>query len=260
MRRFFLLGFIITTGCFNAYCQEAPASNGNKVTSAYFPITFSVGTQVPVQNEIRISYNFRKLRRSYFSMFLQAGYPSYMDEAIDYIFDEEDPANTYLKKHLEGRFSAGCGTYWNSSHWRLGLLFQYTSYAIRNRTAREMVENLIPENGEEIVTAMNNFSMRFPMFGDFYNNYLLTSKIWFYQLGIQGGYQFKLYKDSRFGCRIEIGAITVFSNSLEITSNQSNIASDFVISAITEPLNEEIQEGMQWTIIPTVSLSMAYNF
>jgi hypothetical protein len=180
--------------------------------------------------------------------------PGYLNQSIDFVVDKKEKANTYLKNNLQPSLSIGAGTELFYSHWKIEFLYQKTSYKISNKNARELVENLLSNSASSIAQDMNTFSKIFPIFGNVYDNYMLTSQISLQQISGNIGYKFMFWKNGRLGGEFKLGALTIFESSLETSTDQSNAAADYLVGIVNKSLDDELRQDAQWLIIPTASI------
>lgn len=237
--------------------QECAPPNPGSENKKYLLISFCIETQFPVQHFVSLAYSIGSSRTPFgMSLFIQGGYSAYLNQSIDFIVDKKEDANTYLKKNLQPFPGIGAGAELFYNHWNIEFLYQNTGYKISNKNARELVENLLPESESYIAQDMSTFSKIFPMFGNVYNNYKLTSQIRLQQIAGNIGYKFLFWKNNRFGGEFKLGALTIFESSLETKTDQSNEAADYLINLINNSLDDEIRKSTQWLVVPTVSFGV----
>jgi hypothetical protein len=228
---------------------QAPAS-----IDKFHHITVSVETEFPVQHLARLAYAIGSPKKPFgISLFIHGGLPAYLDQSIDFVVDKKEKANAYLKNNLQPLPCFGAGVEFFYRHWSLEFLYQNTSYKINKKNARELVENLLPNSESYIAQEMNTFSKIFPVFGDVYNNYKLTSQFRLNQISSHIGYKFLFWKNSRLGGEFKLGVLTIFESSLETKTDQSNEAADYLVGLVNSSLDEELRQNIQWLIVPTAS-------
>jgi hypothetical protein len=221
------------------------------------PITLSMETEFPIQHLARLTYSIKGSKVPIgASLFIQGGFPGYLNQFIDIIVDKKEKGNQYLKKNMQPMPGMGAGASFFYRHWSIELLYQNTGYKLKEKNARELVENLLPDDASYIAYDMDNFSKIFPMFGDVYNNYKLTSQARLQQISSHVGYKFLFRQNGRLGGEFKLGALTIFESNLRTTTEQTNEAADYLISLVNSYLDEELREDTQWLIVPTASVGL----
>ncbi len=241
------------------FCMSSILSYGQNLNQ-YSPLSLSLDTQFPIQNDIRIFYTMRNLpHKTAIGAFFQLGMPAYLNESIDIIFDKSGKENPYLKNNLEKKCGAGFGILWKLYRWQINILYQNTGYKIRNKPARELIENLAPESTGNVVNQINDFADKFPPFGNIYESYLLEPNFRLHQFVLEGGYKFQFPKQSRFGIQIKAGIDIFFDSTLETITEQQNLATDFLVKVVNDAVNQKINTKVQGLVKPIASFSIHYN-
>jgi hypothetical protein len=224
------------------------------------PLSISVETQVPVQHLFRMSYNITPPSPFRFFAFFQGGLPAYSDLTVDYLMPDEDVVTSYLKTNLKPLPGFGAGLGVGYKHWICEASYQNMAYRLNQQSARQIVEGLLPEYAEDISENVEGFFEMFPIFGDLYNDYMLQTNARLQQLHLQCGYAFPIGKADKINIQLKAGAITAFAGKLTTETEKTNIATDFVVGIINQPLNEKMKEETLWRVIPTLSVAFVCNF
>jgi hypothetical protein len=223
-------------------------------------VSFALESQFLVQNMLKVSYSLGTGTEDFtVSPFIQIGKTAYFDQSIDLIFDKDEKANPYSKKHLKGSVGFGFGAGVNLKKWLIELSYQNTRYRINDRPAKELVDNLTPSSSLEIADLLDNFSEDFPQFGDIYNNYLLSPGLKLHELVLQGGYKVNFIKSGKLSGAIKGGIIIFAENSLTIGTDRTDLAADYLVDLVKQPLEQLIRSDIQGKIRPVFSVCIHLN-
>lgn len=222
-------------------------------------ISVSAGTMAPLQHYLQAGYSFRESglfpKSSFFKLYFQTGIPStsYIQFLVRYKV-EDGTAKDFLEDNLKGKVGYGAGVEWSYKKWNMNLAYNRVSYEIKDKSAKEFVEALANTNVKDNVT---NFVDFFAL-SDLYDNYLLSPVVNTNQLSISIGYKLYFGKRKSFGIGFDVGTAFTASTSVNIKHDYSSQFAKILLNRITPIITTELEELINWELIPMVGIRFTY--
>jgi len=226
----------------------------------------SIATIAPLQYSMQIGYSFQENdlfdleESSFFKVYLQAGIAPapYIKFLLQHSVKHDDVARDYLKDNLRGKVRYGVGLQWSYKKWNINMSLNKVSYKIKDKSSRELVESLLSKD-QYLLDDLNNIMNNSTYLKNLYNNYLVSPVTNTGQLSLTGGY--KLYLDKRkfFSVGFDIGAAFTLSTSVHFDSDRTDQFAEDLLGIVTPVVKEELEELINWKVVPVVGIRLTYN-
>lgn len=255
-RYFFFFSFYLTSYLIpnNIYCQEQKG------------LDVSIATMAPLQHYMQIGYSFQENdlfdleESSFFKIYLQTGIAPapYIKLLLQHSVKHDDLARDYLKDNLRGKVGYGVGLQWSYKKWNINMSLNKVSYKIKDRSSRELVESLLSKD-QYLLDDLNYIMDNSTYLKNLYNNYLISPVTNTGQLSITGGYKLYLDKRKSFSVGFDLGATLTLSTSVHIDSDRTDSFADELLNIITPVVKKELEDLINWKVVPTVGIRLIYN-